>query len=178
MVSIPPVQPMLAETRSELPPARAPPGGLAFEQKPDGYRAVLLARPAGRVHLRSRNSTDLQPRVPEIAAAGRALRAPLVLDGELVVAAERRLDCGWFQLPRRTSHSSLSYCVVALSGTCPEQAAELPGQSVAVRDIDQRLPNVVATFESQMRTRDAHSDVSETRVQLVTVPESLEELDA
>lgn len=64
VVSIPPVQPMLAETRSELPPARAPPGGLAFEQKSDGYRAVLLAQPGGRVHLRSGNGTDLQPRVP------------------------------------------------------------------------------------------------------------------
>ncbi|MFJ9201024.1 DNA ligase-like domain-containing protein [Streptomyces flaveolus] len=38
----PPGQPMLAEARSELPPERALPGGLAFERKPDGYRALLF----------------------------------------------------------------------------------------------------------------------------------------
>ncbi|WP_302898847.1 hypothetical protein [Streptomyces sp. CL12-4] len=36
MTLAPPVQPMLAEARSELPPERALPGGLAYEQKPDG----------------------------------------------------------------------------------------------------------------------------------------------
>lgn len=85
---------MLAEARSELPPERALPGGLAFEQEPDGYRALLCTRPGGHAHLQSRNGSDLSPAFPEIAAAGRALRAPLVLDGELVVTAEGRLDCG------------------------------------------------------------------------------------
>ncbi|TWD13096.1 ATP dependent DNA ligase-like protein [Streptomyces sp. T12] len=83
---------MLAEARSELPPERALPGGLAFEQKPDGYRALLFAGPGGHAHLQSRNGTDLSPAFPEIAAAGRALRVPLVLDGELVVTAEGRRD--------------------------------------------------------------------------------------
>ncbi|MGV9290998.1 ATP-dependent DNA ligase [Streptomyces sp. NPDC003719] len=92
----PPVQPMLAEARSELPPARALPGGLAFEQKPDGYRALLFAGPAG-VFLQSRNGASLTAAFPEIAAAGRALPVPLVLDGELVVAHEGRLDFGHLQ---------------------------------------------------------------------------------
>ncbi|MEV5273320.1 ATP-dependent DNA ligase [Streptomyces werraensis] len=46
---------------------------------------------------KSRNGSDLSPAFPEIAAAGRALRVPLVLDGELVVAAEGRLDFGQLQ---------------------------------------------------------------------------------
>jgi ATP-dependent DNA ligase len=87
---------MLAEARSELPPDRVLPGGMAFEQKPDGYRAVLFAGP-GRAHLQSRNGADLSLAFPEIAAAGRALRMPLVLDGELVVAVEGRLDFGELQ---------------------------------------------------------------------------------
>ncbi|MEV5459542.1 hypothetical protein AB0L17_14815 [Streptomyces cellulosae] len=97
MVLIPPVQPMLAEAHSELPPERALPGGLALEQKPDGYRALLFAGPGGHAHLQCRNGSDLSPAFPEIAAAGRALRVPLVLDGELVAAAEGCLDFGQLQ---------------------------------------------------------------------------------
>ncbi len=87
---------MLAEARAELPPERALPGGLAYEQKPDGYRAVLFAGP-GHAHLQSRNGADLSGAFPEISVAGRALREPLVLDGELVVATEGRLDFGQLQ---------------------------------------------------------------------------------
>ncbi|MEU2264948.1 ATP-dependent DNA ligase [Streptomyces olindensis] len=96
MALTPPVQPMLAEARSEVPPARALPGGLAFEQKPDGYRALLFAGP-GRAYLQSRRGADLGAAFIEIAAAGRALSVPLVLDGELVVAQEGRLDFGQLQ---------------------------------------------------------------------------------
>ncbi|MEV5149810.1 ATP-dependent DNA ligase [Streptomyces sp. NPDC052727] len=96
----PPVQPMLAEARPGLPPERALPGGLAFEQKPDGYRAVLFAGP-GRAYLQSRNGADLSSAFCEITAAGRALPAPLVLDGELVVATEGRLDFGRLQARAR-----------------------------------------------------------------------------
>ncbi|MEW2513855.1 hypothetical protein [Streptomyces sp. NPDC046870] len=80
----------------EAPPERALPGGLAFEQKPDGYRAVLFAGP-GRAYLQSRYGADLSSAFPEITAAGRALHAPVVLDGELVVAKEGRLDFGRLQ---------------------------------------------------------------------------------
>ncbi len=96
----PPLQPMLAEARSELPPERALPGGLAFEQKPDGYRALLFAGP-GRAHLQSRNGADLGGAFVEIIVAGRALREPLVLDGELVVASKGRLDFGQLQARAR-----------------------------------------------------------------------------
>ncbi|WP_225636721.1 ATP-dependent DNA ligase [Streptomyces solaniscabiei] len=91
---------MLAEARSELPPERALPGGLAFEQKPDGYRALLFAGP-GRAHLQSRNGADLGGAFVEIIVAGRALREPLVLDGELVVASKGRLDFGQLQARAR-----------------------------------------------------------------------------
>ncbi|MBD0419302.1 ATP-dependent DNA ligase [Streptomyces sp. TRM S81-3] len=62
----------------------------------DGYRALLFAGP-GRAYLQSRNGADLSGAFPEITAAGRALREPLVLDGELVVASEGRLDFGQLQ---------------------------------------------------------------------------------
>ncbi|MEU6776657.1 hypothetical protein [Streptomyces sp. NPDC046759] len=44
MALTPLIEPMLAEAWSVLPPGRALPGGLAYEQKPDGYRALLFAR--------------------------------------------------------------------------------------------------------------------------------------
>lgn len=54
-----------------------------FEVKWDGYRA--LARWDGRrLMLCSRNGLDLAPRFPEVVPLGKALRQPVVLDGELV----------------------------------------------------------------------------------------------
>ncbi|MFJ3213540.1 hypothetical protein [Streptomyces flaveolus] len=61
MTLAPPVQPMLAEARSELPPERALPGGLAYEQKPDGYRALLFAVPAARTCSRGTEPTSAAP---------------------------------------------------------------------------------------------------------------------
>ncbi|KMS79091.1 DNA ligase [Streptomyces leeuwenhoekii] len=96
MALTPPIQPMLADARPELPRDTALPGGPAYEQKPDGYRAILFASP-DRVQIQSRNGTDLTGAFPEIAAAGRALPAPLALDGELVVAHGGRLHFGELQ---------------------------------------------------------------------------------
>ncbi|MGW0582664.1 ATP-dependent DNA ligase [Streptomyces sp. NPDC002920] len=90
MTLSPPIEPMLAEARRELPPDRALPGHLVAEQKPDGFRAVLFAR-GDRVMLQSRNGADLTDAFPEIAAAASALEEDLVLDGELVVPYEGRL---------------------------------------------------------------------------------------
>ncbi|TWD13153.1 hypothetical protein FB570_11980 [Streptomyces sp. T12] len=59
---------MLAEALSELPPERALPGGLAFEQKPDGYRALLFAGSGGHTHLQSRNGSGLSPAFPGMPA--------------------------------------------------------------------------------------------------------------
>ncbi|MGC2998521.1 hypothetical protein ACPF8X_09090 [Streptomyces sp. G35A] len=71
---------MLAEVRPALPREAALPSGLVFEQKPDGFRALLFAG-LSRAHLQSRNGADLTSAFPEIAAAGRTLPGPLVLDG-------------------------------------------------------------------------------------------------
>ncbi|MBA3697385.1 MAG: hypothetical protein H0W78_00765 [Planctomycetes bacterium] len=71
--------PMLA-TPGVMP---AHPEQFAYEVKWDGYR--LLAHFNGqRLRLCSRNGLDLAPRLPEFTALRRALRQPVVLDGELV----------------------------------------------------------------------------------------------
>ncbi|MER5295264.1 ATP-dependent DNA ligase [Streptomyces pharetrae] len=108
----PPIEPMLAEARRELPPDGALPGGLVMEAKSDGFRALLFARPDG-VLVQSRQGADLTPAFPDIAAAGAGLN--LVLDGELVVPAHGRLDFG--ELQRRARRRGRS---------AAEAAAEFP----------------------------------------------------
>ncbi|MCP9994687.1 hypothetical protein LUX34_01710 [Streptomyces werraensis] len=58
---------MLVEARSELSPARALPGGLAFEQKPDGYRASF---PLGPAAVRTSGPTTVPTCLPGRAADG------------------------------------------------------------------------------------------------------------
>ncbi|WP_329438754.1 hypothetical protein OG906_34265 [Streptomyces sp. NBC_01426] len=63
-------------------------GGLAYEQKFDGHRAILFTPtdPGGRVLLQTRRGSLVQDRFPDlVAAAGEQLPGGLVLDGELLV---------------------------------------------------------------------------------------------
>ncbi|WP_318275661.1 ATP-dependent DNA ligase [Streptomyces pharetrae] len=112
MALTPPIEPMLAEARRELPPEGALPGGLVMEAKSDGFRALLFPRPDG-VLVQSRQGADLTPAFPDIAAAVAGL--DLVLDGELVVPAHGRLDFG--ELQRRARRRDRS---------ATEAAAEFP----------------------------------------------------
>lgn len=87
----PPIEPILAEPWRDLPPEGTLPGGLSMEQKVDGYRAIVVTR-AGRVLVQSRHGADLTRAFPDIAAAAAAVGEDFVLDGELVVPAQGRLD--------------------------------------------------------------------------------------
>lgn len=95
---IPPIEPMLAEARRQLPPEQALPRNWTAEQKADGFRVILFARP-GLIMLQSRQGADLTGAFPDIAAAATELSEALVLDGELVVPHEGRLH--FAELQRR-----------------------------------------------------------------------------
>ncbi|WP_242534407.1 ATP-dependent DNA ligase (plasmid) [Streptomyces albidoflavus] len=86
----PPILPMAAEARATLPPAGEP-GSLVWQQKLDGYRVVVFVR-AGRLYLQSRTGADLTGHFPELQEAAAAVGEDLVLDGELVVLRDGRLD--------------------------------------------------------------------------------------
>lgn len=101
---------MLAESRRELPPDGALPGGLRFEAKWDGFRAIVFARP-GHATIQSRSGADLTSAFPEIADAAASLGQTLVLDGELVVAHEGRLHFG--ELQRRARRRGRSAVLAA-----------------------------------------------------------------
>ncbi|MBB5940297.1 ATP-dependent DNA ligase [Streptomyces zagrosensis] len=84
----PPVEPMLARSVATLPAPGARP--MLFEQKADGFRVLVFTGP--KPYLQSRRGADLGPAFPEITRAAAALGVEAVIDAELVVWHEGRLD--------------------------------------------------------------------------------------
>lgn len=80
-----PIAPMLARQVGAIPP------GMAYEPKWDGWRCII-ARDVARTRLWSRRGSDLAGFFPEIVDACAALPARCVLDGELVVLEDGRLQ--------------------------------------------------------------------------------------
>ncbi|MFE5559915.1 hypothetical protein [Streptomyces sp. NPDC056544] len=79
---------MLAQAAESVPGPAALRGGVAYEQKLDGHRALLFtaAGPGGTVVVQTRRGALVQDRWPDLVAAAEAQLPPgLVLDGELVV---------------------------------------------------------------------------------------------
>ncbi|MDJ1131156.1 ATP-dependent DNA ligase [Streptomyces iconiensis] len=83
---MPPVKPMLAKPVSRIPE------GMQYEAKWDGFRCVLF-RDGDEVALGSRTGKSLSRYFPELVTGLRALLPErCVLDGEIVVPVEGRLD--------------------------------------------------------------------------------------
>ncbi|MER6528684.1 ATP-dependent DNA ligase [Streptomyces sp. NPDC001508] len=83
---MPPVKPMLAKPVARIPP------GMHYEAKWDGFRAIVF-RDGPEVELGSRTGKPLTRYFPELVAALKE-RVPkrCVLDGEIVIALNGRLD--------------------------------------------------------------------------------------
>jgi len=111
---MPPVRPMLAKSVSGIPdPAKH--GGLSFEPKWDGFRCLVF-RDGDEVELASRNTKPLTRYFPEVVAAVKEqLPERCVLDGELFVALERRLE---FEVLQERIHPAASR-IAMLSETTP-----------------------------------------------------------
>lgn len=78
--------PMLAKAVPAIPNPAKTPGGLSFEPKWDGFRA-LVSWDGGEVIIGSRGAKPLTRYFPELAEAFAALLPePCLLDGEIVVA--------------------------------------------------------------------------------------------
>ncbi|MCW5254195.1 MULTISPECIES: ATP-dependent DNA ligase [unclassified Streptomyces] len=83
---MPPVKPMLAKSVKDVPP------GMQYEAKWDGFRAIVF-RDGDEVELGSRTGKPLTRYFPELVAAVRErLPERCVVDGEIVIAREGRLD--------------------------------------------------------------------------------------
>jgi ATP-dependent DNA ligase len=94
LVVPPPVLPMLAKRVGEIPAA----GEWYFEPKWDGFR-VLVFKDGDEILIQSREEKPLNRYFPEMEEPLRAeLPRQCVLDGELVIAREGRLDFDALQL--------------------------------------------------------------------------------
>ncbi|MFD7862892.1 ATP-dependent DNA ligase [Streptomyces sp. NPDC059783] len=83
---MPPVKPMLAKSVKRIPP------GMQYEAKWDGFRAIVH-RDGDEVVIGSRTGKPLTRYFPELVTAVRDHLPPrCVVDGEIVVAHEGRLD--------------------------------------------------------------------------------------
>ena len=81
---------MTARSSSELPAGE---GRWAYEPKFDGFRCLAFRRPGGRSTLQSRQQRPLTRFFPEVVAAlQEQLHLGVVLDGELVICVDGRLD--------------------------------------------------------------------------------------
>lgn len=83
---MPQVRPMLAKSAAKLP------AGMHYEAKWDGFRAIVF-RDGAEIELGSRSTKSLTRYFPELVAAlAERLPERCVLDGEIVVARDGRLD--------------------------------------------------------------------------------------
>lgn len=123
---------MLARSAERLPVGRALRGGVVYEPKWDGYRALVFVTDTG-VRIQSRRGADLTRAFPDVAgAARRQLPAGVVLDGELVVWGHNGLDFG--ALHQRMTASKVRAAELAVAAPASFMAFDV----LAVADVDVR----------------------------------------
>jgi ATP-dependent DNA ligase len=119
-----PLAPMLAKSVATVPAADSVPGGLVFEPKWDGFRAIVYVDDHG-VQIGSRGSKMLTRYFPELVdAIGRLDLGPCVLDGEIVV---RRGEAG----AERLDWDALSQRIHPAATRIRSLSAETPAQFIA-----------------------------------------------
>jgi ATP-dependent DNA ligase len=113
MMLRPPLMLMTARSSPDLP---AGDGRWAYEPKFDGFRCLAFCRPRGRPSLQSRQQRPLTRFFPEVVAAlQKQLGHGMVLDGELVICVDGRLDFAALQdrlRGARRSAAGPSACLV------------------------------------------------------------------
>lgn len=106
---MPPVAPMLSKSVPSIP------AGASYEPKWDGFRSICF-RDGNYVEFGSRNERPLTRYFPELAAAAKAELPPrCVVDGEIVIATDGRLD---FEALQQRIHPAASR-VRMLADTTP-----------------------------------------------------------
>ena len=123
---------MLACAAERLPEGRALRGGVVYEPKWDGYRALVFVTKTA-VRIQSRRGADLTGAFPDIAAAAhRQLPAGIVLDGELVVWGRDGLDFG--ALHQRMTATKIRAAELAVAAPATLMVFDV----LAVDDLDVR----------------------------------------
>jgi len=158
---MPPVQPMLAKSVKGLPdPAKF--GGLSFEPKWDGFRCIVF-KDGAEIELASRNTKPLTRYFPEVVAGMQeALPERCVLDGEIFVALDGRLEFERLQerihpadsrvqlLAEQTPASYVAFDLLALGD---EALTDRPFEERRAR-LEAALANTVPPVHVTRTTRD------------------------
>ena len=162
-----PVAVQLSKPIATIPPADALPGGCLYEPKWDGYRLVVV-RTASSTRLWSKQGRDLTDRFPDVAAAARAqVPAGTVLDGEVVVWHDDRLDFGLLQQRMVTAPGRLGALVAAHPASyvafdvLAAGGGDLRGQRLARRRAE--LERLAARWAPPLQLSPATSDPAEAR---------------
>src|SRR4051812_31206273 len=117
---MPPVKPMLAKAVKQMPTAEDIAGGVLYEPKWDGFRCIVF-RDGDDVELGSRNERPLTRYFPDVVEAVKAaLPERCVVDGEIVISTDGRLDFEALQLRLHPAESRVR-----------KLAAETPAEFVA-----------------------------------------------
>jgi len=117
---MPPVKPMLAKSVKGMPQPDDIPGGVLYEPKWDGFRCIVFRDGEG-VELGSRNERPLTRYFPDVVeAVKQALPERCVVDGEIVIEQNGRLDFESLQLRLHPADSRVR-----------KLAAEIPAEFVA-----------------------------------------------
>ncbi len=89
---MPPLSPMLAKSAKTVPSPASVEGGFQYEPKWDGFRCIVF-RDGDAVELGSRNERPLTRYFPDVVAAARlSLPKRCVLDGEIIISSQGRLQ--------------------------------------------------------------------------------------
>ncbi|WP_043505245.1 ATP-dependent DNA ligase [Streptomyces glaucescens] len=145
---MPPVKPMLAKSVAKIPP------GMQYEAKWDGFRAIVF-RDGAEVELGSRTGKPLTRYFPELVAAlAERLPQRCVLDGEIVIAREGRLDFDALterihpadsrvrMLAERTPSSFVAFDLLALDAESLLDVPQVDRRALLVRALDAVAPPV------------------------------------
>lgn len=148
-----PIAPMLAKAVDEVPEPDSVDGGLSYEPKWDGFRAIVYFDGHG-IEIGSRGSKMLTRYFPElIEACIRLLPQPCVLDGEIVVrtgpSGRERLD--WEALSQRIHPAASRVAALAKEAPASFVAFDLLGlgdDSLLTRPFAERRAALEALMQS------------------------------
>ncbi len=119
--------PMLAKAVPQIPEPETVPGGVSFEPKWDGFRAIV-SWDGERVEIGSRGAKPLTRYFPELVAAfAQLLPEPCLIDGEIVVAS----DQGSSGSPRRLQWEALSQRIHPAASRVRALSEQTPAMFIA-----------------------------------------------
>lgn len=170
-----PISPMLAKSVDTIPEADAVEGGLSYEPKWDGFRAIVYFD-GDRIEIGSRGSKPLTRYFPELVSALLSqLPEPCVLDGEIIVRSAltdgERLD--WEQLSQRIHPAESRIAKLAVETPASFVAFDLLSQgdeSLLDRPFEQRraaLEKLLGRATDPLHVTRATEDASLARRWLV-----------